>query len=40
MFKNKIFRLGLREKWYEHKMEKYKEFAIEWCEEHVLEYEE
>lgn len=39
-FKDEIFRLGLREKWFEYKMEKLKEIAIEWCEEHGLEYEE
>ncbi|NUU96866.1 UPF0158 family protein [Marinitoga sp. 1138] len=39
-FKDEIFRLGLREKWFDYKTEKYKEIAIEWCEKHGIEYEE
>ncbi|KLO21987.1 hypothetical protein X275_06825 [Marinitoga sp. 1197] len=39
-FKYEISRLGLRDKYYEYKMEKLKEIAIEWCEEHGLEYYE
>ena len=39
MFKNEIYRLGIEEEWYKYRYEKYKELAIEWCEEHGLEYE-
>ena len=39
-FKDEICRLGLEEEWYKYKYEKYKEIAIEWCEDKGIEYEE
>lgn len=39
-FKDMAANLGLLEKWYKFREEKYKEIAREWCERHDLEYEE
>ena len=39
-FKDMAINLGLIDKWYKFRDEKYKEIAREWCERHGLEYEE
>lgn len=38
-FKDEIIHLGIDDKWYAFRDERYKQKAIEWCEHHNLEYE-
>lgn len=37
-FKEKIYYLGLEDKWYQFRDKCYKDIAIEWCENHDIEY--
>lgn len=40
MFKDKIHQYDLEDQWYDYKYQKYKDIAIEWCEENNIEYRE
>lgn len=37
-FKDKIHELGIEEKWYAYRDARLREIAIEWCEDHGIEY--
>jgi len=39
-FKNEIRALGMEKQWYDFQADSYRRKAIEWCEEHDLEWEE
>ena len=39
-FKNEVRSMGLEQKWYDFQNTAYRKKAIEWCEEHDLEWEE
>lgn len=39
-FKDYCFEVNIIQDWYDYKEQKYKEIAIEWCEQHALEYKE
>lgn len=38
-FKDAIRRMGIEQEWYDYRSEYYKKLAIEWCEDHELDYE-
>lgn len=38
-FKDTIRRVGIEQEWYDYRSEYYKKIAIEWCEDHELDYE-
>ena len=40
MFKDKIYQYDIEDQWYDYKGQKYKDIAIEWCEENNIEYQE
>ena len=39
-FKDTVHLLGLADQWYRFRDEQYKQIAVDWCEEHELEYED
>ena len=39
-FKNEVRQLGIEKQWYDFQADAYRKKAIEWCEEHELEWEE
>ena len=39
-FKNEVRQLGIEKQWYDFQADAYRKKAIEWCEEHDLEWEE
>jgi len=40
MFKEKIYQYEIEDDWYDYKDQRYREIAIEWCEENNIEYNE
>ena len=40
MFKDKIHQHSIADQWYDYKDQRYREIAIEWCEENNIEYRE
>jgi len=38
-FKDAVYRFGIEQAWYDYEAAKYRELAIEWCEEHGFEYD-
>ena len=39
-FKDLVDRMGISQQWYDFQAEYYRKLAIDWCQEHGLEYEE
>lgn len=39
-FKDQLYRSGIEKKWYEFRVNAYKQLAMEWCEKHGIEYTE
>lgn len=39
-FKDRVARLGMLDEWYQYRNGRYREIAIEWCEENGVEYRE
>ena len=37
-FKDMVYRMGISQQWYDFQAEYYRKLAIEWCEDHNLEY--
>jgi hypothetical protein len=37
-FKEKIYQYGIEDEWYDYRDQRYKEIAIEWCEENNINY--
>jgi hypothetical protein len=37
-FKDNVIRLGVEEQWYSYRKERYKQVAIEWCQDNNIDY--
>ena len=40
IFKDKIYEYDLADEWYDYQDKRFREIAIDWCERHVIEYDE
>lgn len=38
LFKDEVYRFGIEEDWYRYRDEKFKELAVEWCEDNKIDY--